>query len=434
MIFNLFLALILFIFGIYIIGSSKDPEYQIVYNHELEWVYRKNDRVALVYTKNNKHYANIDGNIFGPYKGPFNGDYNAHMVHITDTLEIIRYTKNKKQYFTINGQEYGPFEETLYMEAGGNTWILEYIEDNQLYYLINDEKFGPYDYYAYPPSITDDQWAFFFKKDGESYVQTNQKLFGPYNSIQITYIDSDYTVVTYREKNRRMYTEINGEKFKGEAIHAKRVGDNFIVSISNVRGDKVSFWVNGTLYGPFQRVIDFDTSENQWAISYVEDNHAYIQTNAQKYGPYKYVKGSEIFAYKRISLGDNLTGFVEYFDDLMNQGKVIVNGKDIGTFEFRSVYPLSFHKDNWYFDYREAGDNILNYNGQIFNTGSRSVIIETKDEHWAFLQTIDDKKYYTVNGQKFGPYSEDTRFGLLKNNWYYTEFKDNNYHIIKVDY
>lgn len=394
-------------------------------NAKISYVDYAGDNLAIEFTQGDERYLNINGEISGPYESITIDGYPVGLSYISESTIAIREQKNNKQYIKINEKEYGPYEDLLNVEVKGNQWGFIFLKENNYYYNINEEIFGPYDLYPNEIHFSDNKYAFTYRKNNKDFVKTKNKTFGPFDYVGINYLDDNNLAFVY-DQNDKWFTNLNGI-VTDEESNIKIAGNNLMEYKFIEHANTIT--INGKTYGPFEHIYDYDVSKNMWAFAYVDDNKSYLQTNTEKLGPFD-VEEYEGSLYGKINftLGDTLMAI----NTPANDGKtsIKINGKEQGP--HKTIFIVSFKGDNWYYNFEKNGEHFINLNGNIQKIKSTSVHPEFNGSNWAYIDEDENmKQIVIINGEKFGPYDESTRFIMLNSNWLLISDENG---VINVDY
>jgi hypothetical protein len=256
----------------------------------------------------------------------------------------------------------------LYLSKMGYVAVI----DNQLQknrkYIINRGIYGPFERRSIaPPTLTDKHWCFTdTQKDSNVVIFDGYKVY-KHPSSQRTFDAriTDYlqSYIMYNERLSEYNIQVNGRS-QGPFpnlidYYLSNYGDSWAVVFFENDGNRYEYYVqfsNGNLLGPFEQIYQFVFLDiNQWILMAKKFNTEPI-----------------------VASGIDEASMQET-EELVERYSIITNKGDLGLFERKLVGD---------YDYEQ-------YNRVAYTTHNYAVNV-----------IKDQKIYYLVNGQLFGPYED----------------------------
>ncbi|MDD4409089.1 MAG: hypothetical protein PHW52_00360 [Candidatus Pacebacteria bacterium] len=257
-------------------------------------------------------------------------------------------------------------------------------------------------------------------------------IYGPYEIAGELAMSSGNFTFFYEEKTEDVtyqYIDINGSSYGPyQRVASMGVSRPIVPSVYN---DKFGFsyydarqqaWyvnINGNVMGPYSEVSNVYYSANGYIFAgkKKESIYYYININGKEDQKNPYVTTDN-----NIYLSDSGSYSFSYTSN--NKKSININGKVFGPYDIEKVGKgVMFNEDKFYFLYNDSGKELVNVNGKVYDS-SGSVVYDYLKNQFEFHYTKDDgKKYVNLNGKE----TLDEEKALLAAN--YSFKKDSEYFV-----
>lgn len=260
---------------------------------------QKEREVAYSYRVDKSWFLKDGADIYGPYKylepqGAF---------YLYNGKVVFKYTTPKGIYINISGNSYGPYNyiKRFTMTPSGTFGYI--FEENKKWYVNIDGKIKSSGYMSLNDLFLSDngEWAFSYQEGkNESYIKLEKGLIGPKKGyIDEIFLDSTGNPLYLYSADRNSYVSAFGNELGPFAIVdnlAALSGGEYAFSVSSADNSRFGLIINGIMYGPFDKPVNFFIGDGgKYIFSVQADKQNYVSVNGSNYGPYSKIERFRVF-------------------------------------------------------------------------------------------------------------------------------------------
>ncbi len=326
------------------------------------------------------------------------------------------FVSGREKKVAVNGRVFGDFVRpgTVLFSGNGSSWGLTVSRGGSRYLLIDGKPRGPYEEISSFSYYSPSRWQFSARKGEQWYYVNSSRVWGPLKNCRTVeaagcisttwgcFSPKPDFLILAQEQDDRHYAIVHGKSYgpyreMGEmsftldgshwGIFIKRDGEELLL-------------MDGKEYGPCKFSTFPFYSDRSAGFAFEKGGRPYLMINGREHGPFPGpVVGSPLF----------YNHGKKWIYTLKKKEKQYLIQEKISLGPYDEILSTAVSEDGGFllFSYRQEGEEYVYAGGKTFGPFGRVTGLSLEGKDWAFSGRRAEGRYFTINGQEYGPFKEN---------------------------